>query len=147
MKNSKDCGFTMIELIVTLTIMGVLALIAIPAWRSLSSSSSDSATALVSHFKVVRAKALANTMAYKIYPSSTTQINVDSAANCSASTWTNDASLRFTLSDGSALSSTAWSFCYDSRGLSSNSLTFNITATSKPTITIEAVLGGAVRQL
>jgi prepilin-type N-terminal cleavage/methylation domain-containing protein len=143
-KNSK--GFTLMEVVIATALFGILCAVSIMNLNVFSSSSKNSANELNSFLKRARAKAVATTQSYMIQPSSTSQITSKYAKNCSATTWTDDSSLSLKFPKGATLSGTAWSLCFNSRGMSesSTSIVINNTTGSK---TVQVMLGGASRVL
>lgn len=163
MKSSQ--GFTLIEIITILAIIGILSAIAAPSLLFANKPLQNATNILVGHFKQIRAKAMVTTSAYRLKSVSTTRLEAEYAINCSAtsSAWVNDP--QFTLDfqdeelklrgiqlvtptaiDGVARSSpTGWSICYNSQGIANTNLIITLKNNqSDERKTLEVFPGGSV---
>ncbi|RMG39432.1 MAG: prepilin-type N-terminal cleavage/methylation domain-containing protein [Candidatus Dadabacteria bacterium] len=145
MFSGSDRGFTLLELLVTLSLSGVLMGVALFNIKELDDPLKNSAALSASYLKQVRARAISTTSAYRIRPLSENVIIAESAKNCSATSWTSDNSLKFNLPDGTHLESVNWSVCISGRGMPEKALQFQISDTAGNTRQVELFLAGAVR--
>jgi prepilin-type N-terminal cleavage/methylation domain-containing protein len=145
-RNTTQQGFTVLEVLTTLGIAGIIMGTAAANLNSLGNSPANPANQLVGYVKQVRAKALSSTRAYVIAPISPTQIGASYADNCRSPTFTADGPLRITLTSNAILTDTSWSVCITSRGLTTSSMIVPISKGSE-TQQVEIALGGGVRKL
>ena len=143
MRSSK--GFSVVELIAVLGLMTVLCGIAVFKYKDLGNPQNAAAMEVMTFIKQTRSKAIASTWAYTIKPSSLSKIDATYGSSCTAAQ-TPDPQLSLKMPNGSSLTSTTWSICYEARGLSRNAVDIGV---SQPTgsKTVQVVLGGAVRVL
>lgn len=140
-------GVSLVEIVAVLVCILVLSSIAVPDFLRQSKSASNSANQIVELTRRIRAKALQDTLAYTIQPSSATQIVVKYSNTCSSTTKTTDNSLGIKLISGTSLASTTWSVCFDSRGFSDTALSLNVNDVYGRSKTVQIVLGGAARKV
>jgi prepilin-type N-terminal cleavage/methylation domain-containing protein len=158
---SSSLGFTLTEVLVTLVVLGVLTTIAAPNIRFGSNPLKDTSTRIAGNLKLLRAKAMSQTSAYRLQAVSgavpgTVTLGVQRAMLCSDTVWTadptfapEDASLdrqvqisQVTL-NGQSKPIDSWSICYNSRGLATQNLVLTLRDDhSGQTITVFP--GGAV---
>ncbi len=138
-------GFSILELLTVLSVMGVLSGIAAFGFRELERPANNAATLLASTFKQARARALSSTTPFTVTASSSTHVIVTYGTSCSAGQ-TTDTTLDLELPRGAYMNDTAWSVCFNTRGLADTSLSIGVSdgGESKQ---VEVVLGGATRVL
>jgi Tfp pilus assembly protein FimT len=135
-----------LELLVAISLTTIITRIAIINMRQFSNPADNGAAQLAAFFKATRQQGMTSTRAYKISPTSNSNIKTSYADTCSAATFTDDTALTFKLPSGAILLGTTWSLCYTPRGLSSSSANIQLNDGTK-TRTVQVVLGGAVRVL
>jgi len=93
MKNYK--GFTLPELLVTISIMGILAAVASPQLLFANNSIENGTNQIASIFKQSRARAIVANYIYRIQPTSTTRLSIQrgQARACTATTQLTSAAL------------------------------------------------------
>lgn len=149
-KRSNSEGFTLLEVLVAMTISGVLLGIVSYQYLSLQNDVGFSAQNLVGALKRVRSKALASTYFYIVKPTSVSTMTVTYAASCNAPSTAQqvDTTLRFLLDPPVAFSSLTWSICFTPRGITSDSATITLRdGVSGVTKSVEVVVGGGMRVL
>ena len=137
-------GFTLIELLVAVVILGILGSIAAFNFSELANPAVNGASELAGFIRRARAKALASTMAYTIKPSASNKVITTYAPTCSTTDQTIDNILTLTLPTSAYLTQTAWSICFNTRGLSDSSANI-IVQDDFTQKTVQVVLGGGVR--
>ncbi len=140
-------GFTLIELLVAMGILAILLGIAAVSMRGLDNPLNDAVQQVSGSLKQSRLKAMSNTNAYRVKPASSTQLSVEYANNCAASTWTHATAFERSLPEGIIFNSTAWSVCFNSRGLADSAINVVLVRQKdNKQRSIQVLLGGAVVQ-
>lgn len=136
-------GFSVVELLITVAFVGILSAIALPRISFATRPLSDSSNRLTSSFKMVRAKAMSQTSAYRVRPTSASSIKIERANACdapNASDWQADGT--FTISDSrmeqdiafvnatendqARSPSSGWSICFNGRGMANKNLVLTL---------------------
>ncbi len=138
---------TLIELLLVLAILALSLGIAVLHLRPMATPLKTGAVLTEGFLRMARLQAMATTSAYRVSPSSSTRLAAETAASCSATTWTSVANMDLELPRGVATSDTSWSVCFSSRGISNNNLTIGLYHTSYGSEQIEVLLGGTTRLL
>ena len=133
------------ELMVGLAIMG-LALGAAGLFLRPAAAPLQTGTVLVEgYFRQARMKAIAHTSAYRVRAITTDRLRLEFANTCSAVTWTASDALDLELPQDVALTSTTWSVCFTSRGISQNNVVVTLTHAEYGSRQVEVLLGGTTR--
>ena len=150
-------GVTMPELIAVIAITGVLAAIAAPSVSFGRQPLQDSTERVSSVLKLARSKAIAETSAYRVSATSSTEIEVMRSTGCNSVTW--DAAPVFTseqmtlddgvmfsaASQGNVVPADSWSICFNSRGLTDSTLQLTVSKAAQPdSEVIQVFRGGSV---
>lgn len=148
MKSSQ--GFSLLELLVVLTLASVLMAMATLNMRRLVDPAITASAELTGHFKKIRAKALTTTRAYTIVALNNRKVIARYSDSCSTPTASQveENSLAYTLPTGASLGNTNWTVCYTSRGLSNLSANIVVnddTGHGSASRTVQVVMGGGVR--
>ena len=111
-------GFSLVELLVVLSIMAIGLSIAALNLRPLSAPLKSATNGVAGTFRQARTKAMSTTSAYRVSPSSTTRLIVETAKRCNsaASEWVAAPQFSFDLEENIVLSDTEWQLCFTSRG-------------------------------
>lgn len=144
MRKNNEAGFTLSDMLIALGLMAVLSSMAISNIKQLENPLTDASYQVSRFVRLVRSRAISQTIVIVIQPSSTTQIVSFSSDDCDG-TLTSISDLSLTLPNGSSLTDTDWSACLNQRGLSDTNLTFDIRDEEGDTRTIELALGGGVQ--
>lgn len=161
-KTANSEGMTLPEILIVLVAFGVLSAMAAPTITFATNPLRDTTNRFAGDFKLSRARAMSQTTAYRIRPTSQTQFIIERAnsSSCAATTWTRapgfaDEDLRFdtgvrlsaaTVNSNAVTPATNWSLCYDSRGLADRNLRITLQDTdTNETARIEVFPGGTVQ--
>lgn len=139
-----ESGYTILELVVTLTLASVLMGIAVVNLREMANPAQSSAAAVSSFFKEARARAISTTSAYTVTPENTRRLVAGSSVACGEATTPDDA-LILNLSDEVDLTTLGWSVCFSARGFPDRDTTINLVDNYDETNSIDIFLGGAIR--
>ncbi len=132
------------EVLVAITFIAILSYAAVSNIKSLENPLAD-ASFQVSHFlRLARSRAISQTIAIQLSPSSSTGIAASSSDSCSG-TMTPMDDLSLTLPDGAFFVDTAWTACFTQRGLADDNIVFDLQNQQGSTRTIELALGGGVQ--
>ncbi len=145
-------GFTLSEVLITVMVVSVLSAIAAPTIQFGNNPVKDNSSRLSGHLKLLRAKAISQTSAYRIKASpvggtplvvgtaadrSSASLVIEKASQCNApdTAWTRDPGFStedLRLDQGvqiqqvevnnASFSTNAWAVCYNSRGLATQNL-------------------------
>lgn len=164
-------GFTLLEIMIVLVLAGIMAAMSAPYISFGINPLPDTTNRIASNFKLVRARAIGQTSAYRISQTSLTQLKVERARTCFDTTWTVDPG--FTEEDlnlneardvrglaknaviqmvtvtnrGTTITPlTSWTLCYNSRGLADKNLIFTLrNIKTSQQRRIEAFAGGGIQ--
>ncbi len=142
---SSDQGFSLIEMIATCMIIGIVSMIAINRLQDLDNPVLNATSEMTGFFKQVRARAISTTSAYKISATSNTEIITEYGETC-ADIDTADDKMILELPNGASMTTNDWEICYNSRGLPDDNIQITVTGASG-TRTLEVYLGGAVKEI
>jgi prepilin-type N-terminal cleavage/methylation domain-containing protein len=139
-------GFSLLELVVVMAIVSVLLGLLSLNLHKLGRPADDAASELSGYFKRARALALNSTRAYTLKPSGMNAVVATYGSSCSSTTQTPDAALTIELPERSMFTSTAWSVCFGTRGISDSSEDIEI-KDDDGAKTVQVSLGGGTRIL
>jgi len=147
--NRGERGFSLLEMLATLSLMGVLSAIAVSNIKELDDPLKNATAEAIGFMKQVRARAISTTSAYEIYPTSTTSIVTRYSNACSDAVGdkTADPKVVLGLPDGAFLSDTNWSICFSSRGFPDGNIQIVMEDNDGEDRTVEIYLGGAVKEV
>ena len=155
MKETK--GFSLIELIITVAILGIIMGIGAVNLKPLNNEAQQGATQLTAFLKLTRAKAMATTSAYKIeYGSGSkpdqVRVFASRAKRCSdpSSAWTPDNKLQIELPAKVNLAVDYWTYnwklvCFDSRGFTAAYIKVQLKDDRDRVREVEVLVGGTAR--
>lgn len=157
---SGERGVTLTEVVVVVLLVGIMAAIAPPLINFGNKPLTDTVNRIAGQFKLSRARAMAQTSAYRIRPIAGDRIEIEKSNSCQASTWVRDSNFtdedltlapdiqiaQVTVNGTSVTPVTNWSLCYDSRGVTNTDLqvTFKNNRTDE-NLQIQVFAGGAVQ--
>lgn len=142
-----ESGLTIIEMLVTLAIVGIIAGIVALNLRPLSQDASNAANTIAAYLKQVRARAMTTTSAYRIIYVSDTELQAEWALSCASADWQPEQRFRHSLSGGAKmLNVTAGTIltCFSPRGISDSNTELSLKDDRERFATLELFLGGGV---
>jgi Tfp pilus assembly protein FimT len=138
-------GSNLLELVIIIAIISTFSF-GIGAAYKMENPLRFSTDQTVSFLKMVRAKAITTTSAYKIRPVSDSELITQYAESCDSNVWKTDTALTFDLPDNRVwFRETNWSLCFSARGLTSENLVIALEDQNYIN-ELEVFLGGAVRE-
>ncbi len=138
-------GFSLVELMVVLSVTSILLGFGVYGIHTLVNPATTASEELISILKVVRSKAISNTVSYKLEPNGTHQLVASFRNDCnSADPWVSDGQLTLNLPNGSYLGDDNWVICYDTRGFPDANVVFDVRENGGTEKTIEIYLGGGL---
>ncbi len=137
-------GFSLIEILVSLILIGIFCKVAITNIRVLENPLTNASANLTHYFRLVRARAISQTRSIVISPSSTKRLTAKSALSCDATSFTAVNDLALDLDDDVQFGSTNWEVCFNQRGLADAYTKFSLKSTNNNKI-VEIALGGGVK--
>ena len=142
-----NAGFSLIEMIVVLAVMGTLMGIAALNLKPFADPLHDAVARLEGFAKQARSKAMANTLAYRIFVTDG-RVYAKYAYRCSDAHWTIDPKLDMKLPSGVSVRPTPpgrnW-VCFNSRGYTSRSRAWKLQDTRGRSKKVTVFMGGAVK--
>jgi prepilin-type N-terminal cleavage/methylation domain-containing protein len=135
-------GVSLLELIVTMAVLAIAFTIAALNLRPLGDDLGNAVSEMSGTLKQAKIKAMATTSAYRVRPTSTTEVVVERARDCAgAGGWVTQTSMAQTLRENVTFTTTTWQVCFSSRGFSmDSSLNF-----SSPSFTVKDKKGKTSR--
>jgi prepilin-type N-terminal cleavage/methylation domain-containing protein len=141
------CGMSLVELLVVMALIGLAVGAAALYLRPMEAPVQAAGEQLEGFLRQARARAMANTLAYRVAPGSEGALVAEYAANCGETTWTTDAGLVLRFPRGVTMTDTTWSACFNSRGLANANLVITLMHAEYDPKQVEILLGGAARVL
>ncbi|MBB5376083.1 prepilin-type N-terminal cleavage/methylation domain-containing protein [Deinococcus metalli] len=158
--NSVTAGFTLVELLIVLAVLGILFALGISSYRSTLNPARDAARTVHAAFFTLRSQAMSNTQARRLVLVGSKNLVLQSALRCSETTQTNwtqigtvdlgTSSLPLTLTaptpattDPTVPTGTKLVACFTSRGQASTAGSLRISDT-KHAYLVQVALGGGV---
>lgn len=133
------------ELLAVLAVVGIAVGAASLYLRPMEAPVQTAAAELEGFLRQARARALATTSACRVLPVTSRGVRAECADECGASTWTPEAGGGLGFPDRVTMTNTAWSVCFDSRGLADANLTITLVHPEYRGRQVEVLLGGAAR--
>ena len=147
---TKRRGFTMLELLVVISVLGLVLAIAVPRFRGLSNELQNAERATAGFFRQTRAEAMTTTSAYRVIVDSGTRLRAEFARTCGDpdADWTVDSGLPLQLEERTSfegVSADSTLICFNSRGVGDANPTLRVRQRYGDASDIEVFVGGAVR--
>jgi prepilin-type N-terminal cleavage/methylation domain-containing protein len=140
-------GMTVIEVLVVLFILSIAITTVAMNLQPVASPVDTSTNLLEGVFREARLNAIATMSAYRVSPASTTRLQGEKGASCSATSWSVDQSLSTTLPTGVTMSPSSWSVCFSSRGISTANVIVTVAHPTYGSKRVEVLYGGTSRVL
>lgn len=143
-------GLSIVELLIALSVLGIIFGIAAINLRPLSNDVANAATEAAGFFRQVRARAMATTSAYRVVVASNSELRAEYARACSDTAWLPEPRLSLQLREGVTMSGIPAAggqlICFTSRGLTADNQNPRITLRDRRgnTRQVEVYVGGAV---
>lgn len=138
-------GFSLVELLMVLSLTSILMGFGVYEIKEFINPAVSASDELVTLLKVVRAKAISNTVSYRLKPNGNKQLVASFRTDCfSSDPWQGDGELTMDLPAGAYLNETDWEVCYDTRGFPDSNIVFDVRENGGSSKTIEIYLGGGL---
>ncbi len=144
-RGNGEAGVSLFEVLVVIFILGLSVGIASMNFEPLETPLEASATLIEGFMRQARLNAIVTTSAYRVSPWNSGRLRAETANSCSATSWTADNRMSLNLASGVALSSTSWSVCFSSRGISNENVPIEMHHSTYGTTLVEVLLGGTTR--
>jgi Tfp pilus assembly protein FimT len=144
---NRERGTSIVEALVVLAVIGLIAAGTVVRLEAAAAPVRTGAHELAGFFRQARARALAGSAAYRVFPDSDTLVAVERAKRCDATSWTPDPELTLELAAGVRLDDTTWTVCFSSRGTSADNVTIGVSHPEHGARQVEVMLGGSTRIL
>lgn len=141
----ESAGMSLIELSVVLGLLVVVLGLATISLRSMEAPLVRAGHMLDGIVKQTRSMAMSGTTAQRLRPINGDRLVVEHAPSCSSMAWTLDPRMELELPRGVALSDTAWSVCFDSRGIASDNIMLTLNHEDFASRQFEILKGGLLR--
>jgi type IV fimbrial biogenesis protein FimT len=155
-----NSGFTLVELLAVVALLGIMAAFAIPSVLSTNKNWENASKQVAGNFKLARAKAVSKTSVYRIKPISSTRFEVEFAPKCTSpdEDWDPDSTFDVDMPDDTQLISPTkvngslktnfldWNICFSAKGAADQNLEITLEDTfTKTKQTIKVLKGGKVK--
>jgi prepilin-type N-terminal cleavage/methylation domain-containing protein len=144
---SSQSGFTLIEVVTVIAIMGIALGVTALNLMAIDPPLKTGTILFEAYLRDARLKAISNTSAFRVTPTDSGELDMQFAANCSASTWTDSNVPTLFLPDDVVLANTGWVVCFSPRGISDNNLKIVLAHPGYGIQIIEVLLGGTTRRV
>jgi hypothetical protein len=144
-RDPRAAGMTLVELLVLFALMATALGIGAVYLKPIEAPVLRAAELTESALRSARARAVATLSAYRVRPATDATLTAEHASSCAAATWTAENALDLELPDGVTLADTAWSVCFNARGIASNTVVVTLDHPSFAARQVQVMLGGAVR--
>lgn len=146
----RRAGFTFLELLIVLMVLGIVVGIVAPRFRGLTSELDNSALETAGFFLETRAEAMTTTSAYRVVVDGSTRLRAESARTCEAAEddWTLDRELRLQLRERTSFEDVVADstlICFDPRGVGDANPLLRVRQRGADASDIEVFIGGGVR--
>ena len=141
---SGEGGYTVSNLLVTMGLIAVLSTTAIANLREMHNPLSDASFSVEHFLRLARSRALSQTEAIQVSPSSAATFVASSSDSCTG-IMTPVANLSLTLPSGASLADTSWSICFTQRGLADANTTFDLLGSNANVKSVSIALGGGIK--
>jgi len=137
----------LIELAATMAILATAVSVGAVYLKPMAAPLQTAADSVEGTLRGARAKGMATTSAYRVRPVGSQRLLAETAASCSATSWTADPRLETELPEGVTMTTSGWSVCFSGRGTSNNNLMIALWHPDHGTRRVEVMLGGTTRVL
>jgi prepilin-type N-terminal cleavage/methylation domain-containing protein len=143
LRPSRQRGFTVLELLVTLGLFGLLCLVAVSNIKVLENPLVSASANLTHYFRLVRVRAIAQTRSIIVTPTSNHTFTAAAASSCTSATTTPVSDLALDIGNNVSITPINWTLCFTQRGLVHQATLFTLHSQTGVR-TIEVALGGGV---
>lgn len=136
-------GITLIEVLVVVAVLGIGVVSVALYLEPFEAPVESGANELAAFLRQSRARAMATTSSYRVYPQGKTRVLTSYAPTCGPGPRTVDPDLSLELPEDVELASSSWFVCFNARGVSSQNLTITLDGHEYGSEQVEVLLGGA----
>lgn len=144
---TRQSGMTFIELLIVMVILTIGLGTASIYLKSTENFLKTGTVLLEGSFREARLMAIASTTAHRVSPAGSNGLQVEHAATCAETTWTQADLPQLELPHDVVIENSDWSVCFNSRGVSNNNVVVTLTHPDFGSTRIEVLLGGTTRVL
>ena len=135
------------ELLVVVALLGLSVTAVSFKLKPLETPLHSGTVLLEGFFRQTRRQAMATTSAYRAVPLGRTKMTAQTASSCSDTDWDVDPTLTMDLPDDVEMTSSVWTVCFSSRGISASNEIVTLTHPDAGQKQVEVLIGGTTRIL
>ena len=140
-------GASLVELLVVLAILAAALGITALYFKPMEAPVQVGGELTDALLRQARARSISHTSVHRIRPIDVDSLIVESSSKCSSGAWSLEDDMTVDLPQGVTVAGTAWSVCFDSRGIASENVVVTFDHPEFASRQLEVLRGGTTRWL